>query len=128
MVGGFCGLRLVFLGEIVGILVGAVEGDIEGTALGAIDGILVGAVEDFEGLRKGNFWGLHVGAVEGTLLGAIDGILVGAVEGTSLGGIVLGTESRNWILICQGDHYQIDESNMFVSCSPWHRVASTLTE
>ena len=98
MVGGFCGLR-------VGVVVGLNEG---------------ARMEDFEGLRIGNFWDLHVGAIEGTSLGAIDGILVGAA--------VLGTEKRNWILICQGDHYRIGEYNMFVSCSPRHRIASTSTE
>ena len=51
-------------------------------ASGSGRGLKCGArMEDFEGLRKGNFWDLHVGAIEGALLGDIDGILVSAVEG-----------------------------------------------
>jgi len=77
---------LTFLMVLKQVIVGLMDGEVDGEVLGDVEGLVLGLLEgDADGLVEGDADGLVVGLVEGDA----DGLVLGLVEGDVVG-LVLG--------------------------------------
>ena len=77
------------LAEIVGDIVGSVVGPLDGSRLGEFVGSVVGSVVGpLDGPRLGEIVGDSMGSVVGAVVGPLDGSILGEIVGDSVGSVV----------------------------------------